>query len=1100
MKNRLLLLPSILALIVPFTLSHAQTAVTGALIGYVSDASAAAVPGATVAATNTSTGVQQQTDTNNDGEYRFSSLIPGNYSLTITKGGFNQFGVQNLTVGAGESVRIDAKLKVGATTTEVQVNGQAPVLQTDSVEVSQTLQAAQIEGLPTFGNNITRLTLLSPGAFMASGQLDLHPENAGEDFDVNINGGQTRNNAHILDGVDNTEVIQGLSMVVTPQDAVQEIKVTTSNYDAQYGNVSGGVNQVTTKSGTNSLHGSAFEYYRTAGFFAADHFSQPNGAPGNVWNQFGGSLGGPIKKDKLFFFGDYQGMRNDFHTSSLYTAPIDAFKSGDFSSIAATNPIYDPATGNPDGTGRTQISCNGVLNVICPARISPAAQKLLALLPEPTYPTLINNNYAISRPATFDQNQFDTRADYFATSKQLIFGKFSYFKATFFTDNVFGPVAGGPPLGGAVNSGNSSTVDKDVMVDYQYTFSPTLLQDFRFAFARLVISEYQLDSTLDTATTVGIPNINLGTVYTTGLPQFNIDGPTSQFSMGNQGLPFFEHEALFQFYDNWTKLVGRNAFTFGGNVNKFFGIRTDVSGRGVFDHSQNLTGDPAVTNSGLGLATFLLGLSDTFSRDITLVQPQEKQWKWNLYGQDNWRVTPKLTLLLGLRWDWASPIFTPKGQSVGNLNLNTGDIWLTGLAGKYAGVVTSKTEFSPRVGLTYRVHANTVVRGGYGRSYFLNPYGAGFGTQGSGWPIKQSQALSPTTPYTPLGFTLDQGPPLPAAIPAFPPNGMIPFPNGYSNYFPGVGKYPHSYQDTWNATVEQIWPWSVVTSIAYVGNIGRQLWDNIDVNAPVPGPGDLNPRRPYFAKYGWTESENQRNDLLPGYPKLTSNYNSLQATIQRRFQNGLFFLSNFTWDKSLDYGEFGPMNIFDFASNYGNSSTTRPWASVTSVDWQLPFGHGKPFGSQLGYLGQMAVGGWRLGGIVNLESGMYFTPTLANNASLNSTIGLRPNRIGSGMEANQNRNLWFNPTDFTVPAPYTYGNSGNDILLGPRFSSTDLSLAKAFAITERTHLDLRWDAFNAFNQVNLGFPNSQVDTSTAGQITSIIDYRRRMQIGAHITF
>ncbi len=529
-------------------LLYGQTAVTGAITGYVSDPSGAAIPDAAVEATNTATGVSGETLTNSAGVYRFASLIPGTYSITVKKESFEQLVRQDIKVDAGTTVRIDASLPLGAVTTRVDVTGQAPVLQTDNAEVSQTVTEAQIRALPTFGRNITRLSLLAPGAFMESGQLDLHPENAGEDFDVNINGGQSNNNAHLLDGVDNTENIQGFSLLVTSQDSVQEVKLTTSNYDAEYGKVSGGVFQVTTKSGTNALHGSAFEYYRSAGFAAADSFSQPNGVPGNVWNQFGGSLGGPIKKDKLFFFGDYQGMRNHLNTSSLYTTPIDAFKAGDFSSVALTNPIYDPNTGNPDGTGRTQFPGN----IIPTDRISPAAINLLALLPEPTNPNATDNNFTIARPAIFDQNQFNTRIDYFVTPKTVVFGKFSYFQAKFFTDNVFGAQGGGPPLGGIPSSGNSSDHVKSSMVDYQHTFSPTLLQDARFSFSRIVISELQLDAGQDLASQVGIPNINLGTVYTQGLPALLVGGPTSAFTMGDQYLPFFENETNFEFFDNWT--------------------------------------------------------------------------------------------------------------------------------------------------------------------------------------------------------------------------------------------------------------------------------------------------------------------------------------------------------------------------------------------------------------------------------------------------------------------------------------------------------------------------------------------------------------------
>lgn len=1081
---------------------HGQTAVTGGISGEVTDPSGATVAGATVEATNVDTAVADTTKTNGDGAYRFPSLIPGTYSITIKKEGFAQFIREGVPVDAGTGVRIDAKMPVGAVNAKVEITGEAPIIQTDSVEVSETLQAKEINELPTFGRNVTRLTLLAGGVSMPGGQLDLHPENSGEDFNVNINGASPNNNSHLLDGVENTEAIQGYSLLVPSQDSVQEVKFTTSNYDAEYGRVGGGVVQITTKSGTNAFHGSLFEYYRTAGFNAIDHMSQSN-LPGNRWNQFGGSIGGPVIKDKLFFFGDYQGMRNNLFTSGNNTVPIDAFRNGDFSSIAATDPIYDPATGNADGTGRTQISCNGVLNVICPDRISPAATNLLALLPEPNGPGT-DLNYKISRPAIFNQNQFTTRVDFFATHKTLVFGKFSYFQAKFFTDNAYGPIGGGPPLGGAVNSGNSSDHVKSTMVDYQHTFSPSLLTDARFAFSRIVISELQLDSNSNTADTVGIPSINLGTVYTSGLPQLSVAGPVGTFAMGDFGLPFFEREANFEFFDNTTKTVGRHTFKFGGEVEKFFGIRTDVSGRGAFSFAQSTTGlnDPSCTTcvSGSGLASLLLGLPSTFGRDITLVQPQEKQWKYGFYGQDTWQVSPKLTLTLGLRWDYMSPIFTPDGQSVGNLDLNTGNVLLTNLAGKYAGVSTPKTEFSPRLGAAYRINSDTVIRGGYGRSYFLNPYGAGFGTEGCCWPIKQSQNDAPANPYAPLSYTLDQGPGLPAALPPYPSNGQIPLPPGFFQIFPGTGTYPHSYTDTFNLSLEHAFPYQITTTIAYVANIGRHLWNNIDVNAPIPGPGDFDSRRPYFAKFGWTTGELQRSNQLAGYPELRSNYNSLQLRVEKRFHAGLFVTSNFTWDKSLDEGTFGPPNQFDFHSNYGNSDFTRPWSWVSAASWELPFGRGRSFGTDWNGVANAIAGGWSLSGIFNFEAGQYFTPSLANNASLNSTIGLRPDRIGSGKVSDPSHFKWFNPADFTVPALYTYGNSGRNILESPGFGSIDLSLAKSFTITERIKLALRWDVFNALNRENLAGPNTNVDQSTAGVISSIVDFRRRMQIGAHLNF
>ena len=1125
---------------------YGQTAVTGGIEGNVTDTSGAAVSGAAVEATNIADSVTHTTVTNNDGAYRFPSLIPGVYTVTVKKQGFAQFTREATRIDAGIGVRIDAKLPVGSATSKVEVTGEAPLLQTDSAEVNETIHSTEISSLPTFGNNITRLSLLAPGVSMPGGQLDLHPENAGEDFNLNINGAAPNANGHLLDGVENTEAIQGLSIIVTPQDAVQEVKLATSDYDAEYGKVAGGLWQVTTKSGTNAFHGSLFENYRTSGFNAPDHFTEPNGIPGNRWNQFGGSVGGPIIKDKVFFFGDYQGMRNNLFTSGNETVPIDAFRSGDFSSVAATDPIYDPATGNPDGTGRTQFDCDGILNKICPDRISNAATNLLALLPEPSPgQTGYSANYQISRPATFYQNQFDTRADYFVTPKTVVFGKFSYFQASFNTPTAYGVAGGGPPLGGVgvANAGLSADHDKSLMVDYQHTFSPSLLTDARFAFSRLIISELQPDYNTDAATAVGIPDINLGTVYTSGLPEIQISDPLTTFTMGDEGLPFFEREANFEFYDNWTKTVGHHAFKWGGELGKFFGIRTDVSGRGTFNIGQTLTqvndtatsgpcSNPAPTTfCGSGLAAFELGLIGSptqpygFGRDITLVQPQEKLWKSAFYGQDTWQVTPKLTLTLGLRWDYMSPIFTQNGQSDGNIDVATDTLLLTNLAGKYAGVTTPKTEFSPRLGVAYRLPHETVLRAGYGRSYYMNADGAGFGTQGCCWPIKQSQTDVQANPFAPLGYTLDQGPGLPPPLPAFPSNGQISFQGapGGSEYFVGVGTYPHSYNDTYNVTVEHAFPYQITASIAYVGNIGRHLWDNYNVNLPPPGPGAYTSREPFFANYGWAVPEYQRNNAVYNEPEMRSNYNSLQLHAEKRFHQGVYFLSNFTWAKSLDVGTFGPGdgngNQFCFHCNYGPSGTVRPWSWVSAANWELPFGRGRAYANGLSRGADAVVGGWALSGIFNFEGGLYFSPYYVNSPTvLNSPIYDRPNQIGDPFKGGtvaanpscvapaQVRTVqtWYNPCAFVDPAQYTFGDAGRNSLLGPGYGEVDLSLTKSFVITERAHLDLKWDVFNALNRVNLAQPTGDgaafVDVGNAGQITSIVDFRRRMQLGLHLVF
>jgi outer membrane receptor protein involved in Fe transport len=1070
---------------------RAQVTISGSITGVVTDTSGAVIAGATVTATNINTQVSTSTVTNSTGLYTIYSLIPGTYTVAVEQTGFSKFVRENVVVSVDTVVRVDATLKVGPVTQQVTVSGAAPMLKTDKADVSLTISDNNIEKLPVLGRNFTRLVALAPGASYDSGQLFSHPENAGEDYRVSVNGQYAGNSYRQLDGVDNNETIQGLSMVVAPADAVQELKLTTSNYDAEFGQVSGAVIQVSTKSGTNDFHGSLFEFYRSNGMFARNPFSEPVKPASFVWHQFGGSAGGPIRKDKLFFFGDFQGMRSSLGGSSLYTSPLQAFRSGDFSSLAKTNPIYDPMTGNPDGTGRTQF----LNNIIPPGRIDPAAANLLALVPPPTDSTKTDDNYTVSRPGSFDQNQFDSRIDYNVSSKSRLFGRYSLFRSSFYTDNVFGPIAGGPPVGGIPNSGQSSTQSQALSVGYSRTFSPSLLTDVRFGLGRLRIDEYQLDKGLNTMDKVGIPGVNMGTIYTTGSAQFDISGPVSSFSMGDFGLPFLERETSIDVVNNWTKAVGNHSFKWGADIKKAFANRTDKNGRGDFGFSQNLTGNPAVPGSGLGLASFLLGLTSGYTRNVTTDIRQEKQWRDGIYAQDTWAVNRNLSLMLGVRWNYFSPIFSGPPGSISNLDTNLGVALVNTSSSKYVGVEPVHNEFDPRIGLTYRVNSNTVVRAGYGRSHAIDVYGAQFGTQAAVYPIVQSQSFSQTTQFTPISFTLSDGPPALPPLPSVPANGQVPFPDGTFMVYPGTGPFPHTYVDSWNLAIQHMLGSHTTVELAYVGNVGRDEWSGRDANAAVPGPGPLNPRKPFYNQFGWTQY------LLLRRAMLSSDYNGLQARIQKNFSNGFSAVSTFAWSKSIDQGTFGTMNWFDMRSDFGPSDNNRDLVSTTAFTWELPFGPGKPIGANATGIARQLIGGWSVNGIVNLESGAYFTPVMGDNSSLSSpTVTLRPDRNGSGDVPNPTRNLWFDPTAFTRPAPFVYGNSGRNILRGPGLAVTDLSLFKGVKLTERINLELRWETFNTFNRTNMSNPATAIDTSVAGQITSTAYPMRRMQIGAHLAW
>lgn len=1089
--------------------ARGQAVVSGEITGSVTDSTGAVVPGAAMRATNVGTNVITDTLTNEAGIYRILSLIPGTYSISAERTGFKKFVRENVVVNVGTVVRVDATMEVGEVTDTVTVTGAAPMLKTETVDVSQTIDRRQIQDLPTLGRNVTRLVQLVPGATMATSQLSGWPENAGEDFQTNINGQRGANSNRQLDGVDNNETIQGLSMVVPSTDSVQEVKVTTSNYDAEYGQVAGAVIQVSTRSGTNDLHGSLFDFYRSSGMFARNPFTEPKRPASFVWQQFGGSAGGPIVKDKLFVFGDYQGVRSVRGASVLTTVPTAAFRSGDFSALAATRPIFDPATGNPDGTGRVRFSdptrataSNPLgLNIIPQGRISTVATKLLGFLPLPTDPTATDLNFTASGGGAATVNQFSSRIDYNWSSRSKLFGRFSLFRSKFDIPSAYGDVAGGAPLGGII-SGRSSNQNQSLLLNYTRVWSPSLLSDFRFSFARVAMHNITRNAELKTANEIGMGGINItDSELTNGIPAISVGGPVGAFSF-SQGLPFLEFETNIHVVNNWTKISGNHSLKWGFDIGKAFLRRRDTTGRGTEALSQNVTGSATVPGSGLGMASFLLGLPSSYDRVITLQIVQEKQWRDGLYFQDQWTLSPNLTLTLGLRWNYFSPQFSntpePGKANISNLDTETGNIILGGYNGdKYAGVTPIYTEFAPRLGLAYRLGQDTVFRAGWGRSHAIDGGGANFGRMFRNWPLQQSQSVRSATPFVPA-FTFEQGPPAPPAIPAFPSSGLVPMPNGtFSILYPGLGSYPHTEVDSWNVTLQrQLWA-NTTLEVAYVGNKGRNLWGQYLSNAAVPGPGPLNPRRPFFNKFGWT----QRLELFGDVLNMHSSYQALQAKFEKQFSHGFLVLSSFTWAKALDIGNITNLNQFDPESNWGNSDNSRNLISNTSFLWELPFGPGKLVGSNTRGIARHLIQGWKINGIVGLMSGAWFTPTYADTSGFNSDCcTLRPDRTASGKISDPTRDKWFDPAAFTRPPNFTYGNSGRNILQGPGWANADLSIFKQFQITETVNLELRGEAFNAFNRTNLANPNASVIAATAGRITGIVYDMRRMQIGARLSW
>jgi hypothetical protein len=1008
-------------------------------------------------------------------------------------------------------------LEVGIATQEITVTGAAPILKTDRADTSKTIERQDLEDLPSPGRNFTRLALLAPGMVHSTGELQDYAENPGEDYQFFSNGQYWGNASKTLDGVDNQEVIQGFMMLVPSEDSVQEMKVTTTDYDVEIGQAATAAVQVTTRSGSNAYHGSAFEEYKANSMFARDPFTQPDGVPHYIWNQFGGTMGGAIKKDKLFFFGDYQGMRNVVGASLLATVPTAAFRAGDFSAFKDIYPIYDPATGNPDGTGRTQFADptratadNPLgLNIIPLNRITSQATKILGLVPMPTDPSLTDNNFDISGVGAYNMNQYTARIDYNHSAKTRLTGKFALMRAFYNSVNAYGVDAGGPTLGG---DGKATASTSSMMVDYLRVISPAFMVDTRFGFTHELIAMHALDEGVRVADQVGIPGINTGAVNTSGMPEIDIAGPVGSWWLGDSWMPFYEHETPLSVVNIWTKVAGNHSLKWGAQIEKFYFLRQDSNGRGDLGVTQALTGSadfnaadyPAGASAGIGMASFLLGDVSSYSRRIAASTslssflPQELQWRDGFFFQDTWAVTHKLTMTYGLRWEYYSPVFGAKPGTTQNVDFNTGEVVMNqGPGNKYMGIDPNYKEFAPRLGLAYRLRKDTVIRAGYGRSYGLDIWGATNCWPTAAWPVQQSQAVNPVNAYT-SSFTFVSGPPAAAAIPAIPANGRLPIADGVGILGYGTGPYPHSHVDSWNLTVQHQLAPNLTMEVAYVGNVGNDLWAAENINMPVPGPGDYTTRQPFYAKFGWTQT------ATLGHAFTRSAYNGLQVRIDKRFSSGLEFMSNFAWSKDMDEASslLNVQNQFNLRGDWGPSTTgSRRLASTSSFVYQLPFGQGKHFASNAKGVVGHAIGGWQLSGIVALTSGLPFTVSWGDNTLLNSPMSQRPDRIASGKLANPTRNLWYDPTAFILPPQlYTYGNSGKGILEGPGWAQTDLGLFKSFKLTEKFNLQFRWEAINAFNRTNMALPDTTASDGTAGQIFDVETPMRTMQFGLRLAW
>ena len=1096
--------------LVAISLNLFSQAVSGNMIGTVTDASGAAVSGATVSIANSATGFSTQTTTNESGNYTVADLAPGTYTVSVVKAGFHKFTQQNAVLNVSQSSRVDVALSVGETTQEITVTDAPPAIETDRASVETRLSAAQISSLPISGRNFTNLALLTPGSVVNTFQ-HAASENPQQSVLVNTGGQEFAGTNYQLDGMNNNDSVLGITIVNPAVDSVGSFTAQTNNYDPEY-QATGAVIQVQTKSGTNQFHGSAFEFLQNNIFQARDPFTQGLHAPGTPappnrgipelrWNQFGGSISGPIKKDKLFFFGDYQGTQRRIGGSESLRVPTAAERAGNLSDLGVV--IYDPTTGNPDGSGRAPIPGANLSG-----RISPPAAAILNALPAPNIASAnpSANNFATSAVERYPTNQFDTRGDYFVSEKLRLFARYSYLAANVTAPGPFG-LYGGSAFPAFSFSGISDALNQNIASNVTYTFNPTLLADVRFGFSRYRVTVSAQDQNSQLANTVGIPGLNIaGRPDTNGLPDLTINGAGGLNIGYSCNCPLHERETLLDYVSTWTKIAGNHTIRWGGTWEAAWNQRlpSDNHRAGSYQFNDAVTSDANVPGSGLGLASFLLGDPSSFSRFQQVSTTQEdRQNRLLTFVQDTWRISPKLTVTYGLRWDVFFPDFSLNAGQGGRYDVTNNTVYIPGVGGvsKSGNAQTQWANFSPRLGIAYSPNAKTVIRTGYGRGYTLGTFGWTFNLLAADvYPSIVNQNITATSSFSPV-FPLTTAPPA-VVFPTIPANGRLPLTDGIGvAYIPANQKIPSV--DMYNFTIEREIAPQLNVSIGYVGNLGRHLNGGFSLNAAVPGPGsNANLRRPLYLAYGLTQGIFDKCDCN------SSNYNAFQVQANKRFSQTYSLVASFSWQKALDYGQFGtPTNQYNAHGDYGPADFDHTYVFTLAHTFELPFGPGHQFLSGATGVARALIANWAFRGITSYYSGMPFSPSIGNQGFLNSPDeSSRPQLIGNPSVPNQSANLWFNPAAYGTPALYTFGNAGRNSLRGPSYFNADWSISKNFKVKERTGIEFRWEVFNVLNHQNLALPNTSVDSSAGGLIQDISicstcgNGMRNMQFGAHITF
>jgi hypothetical protein len=1139
---------------------HAQVE-TGKIVGTVKDASGAVLAGAAVTVIETHTNLEKKTTTNSDGDYVVTELKSGNYVVSVEHPGFKKAKQTEFKLDVNQVVRVDFTLSVGTVTEEVIITAAEPLVESETSSIGQVIEQARVNDLPLDGRDFVQLAYLSPGVNQGptagyTVQQGGIPEDQRGNASIQVNGLTATNNNFLLNGFDNNEQQIGIEVIQPSIDAIQEFKVQTNNFGADIGR-GGAVVNVVLKSGSNQFHGSVFEFLRNSAFDAKNYFdsaSQPI-APFKQ-NQFGGTLGGPILKNRTFFFVDYQGTRIRQAQTFISIVPSPSEIGGNFSDLFTgqkfspcpnpagadpffdTGTIFDPFTNTPytcaDGVTQVTLrkpipgniipSCASATDGAC---LDPSALKLVTLFPAPNVSNSAGNY--LSNPVNRNnQDAFDVRGDHQFTAKNSLSLTFSFNNVDAFAPDPFPGYAGGGNF-----TGNITNLARSAGISDIHTFAANKINEFKIGYSRYVVKAVQNFAGQDLASQFGIPNIfnPNNAIATGGLPyiQFSNLSPIGT----TDWFPEFLNENNYQYTDAFTYVRGRHSFKFGVDVRRrLHGFFQTQNARGDMTFNELFTSDLTTDTGGSALASFLMGYPDTGYRDGQKGSFGMRWTEFSAYAMDDFRVNDKLTLNLGVRYD----LFTPPVEQenrLANFDFATGLFVSPQQPGVSASgnVKTDYNNFAPRIGFAWTPwKEKTVVRGGFGIFYDV-----------------QADQNDAELPYNPTGLIFSQNyNPAANATPNLRVSTGYPAPV-YSTISDPAGRASASlfnnrttYIEEWNLNIERALTQSMVLQVAYVGTRGVKLAFLSNRNQPTQ-PLDTNfescptPTDPSCLTGAPTNFGRLYFNTVPNIGEIRTLDNGawsiahgMQVRLEKRFSGNWSMLNSYTWQHSIGQTEedeyLEPQDTYNLKAERGNNAPDYRHQLSSAWSYLLPIGPQQRFWNDAGPL-HWVTEGWQLNGIIAMHSGEALTPLLSQDYTNTDSGAPRPDLVGNpynfanavnqGCPANkQTIACWYNPAAFALPAlapgqsfAREYGNSRRGSLRGPAIYNVDASVFKNLNLTEHLKMQFRVEAFNLFNTAEFALPYAAVDQagspgtpSLSGSITSTVHASRELQFALKLYF